>query len=347
MAQERDGDFLITLAPSEARPKQGTYFDVVFTIVVFLTCLFSTWTTYLGFSYDIPKLLAAFLAIVIGLCLVAINFKLREARRKALGLARPLLALAVVFVFSFISNTNAIYSYFIARDIVGQTQEEAWRVFDSETNEILGAINQVPEVVSLADRQSRLAVARQNLRTQIVDSRNPGFGELAQAHYAEIMELIGTNLTPLRAPEPTAPTEELAAYAARLDSFIEEQAKIQFDADPAAPLVDFRSNILRVRAFYEGKMRAKEYSADTTDLMTRDLDGYAVQARAMLPGGADLELTSINNTADEIGAFQYTWRNFLNWINPVAIVLSVLLSALLDLLVPLLIILLYRPDEWY
>ena len=347
MAQERDGDFLITLAPSETRPKQGTYFDVVFTIVVFLTCLFSTWTTYLGFSFDIPKVLAAFLSIVIGLCLVAINFKLREARRKAQGLARPLLALAFVFVFSFISNTNAIYSYFIARDIVGATQEEAWRVFDSETSKILGAIAAAPDVASLEDRQNRLVVARQNLRTQIVDSRNPGFGELAQAHYAEIMQLLGTNLTPLRAPDSTAPMEELAAYAARLDSFIEEQAKTQFGSDAAAPLVDFRSNIMRVRTFYEGKIRAKEYSADTTDLMTRDLDGYAVRARALLPGGDGLELQSINNSADEIGAFQYTWRNFINWINPVAIVLSVLLGALLDLLVPLLTILLYRPDEWY
>jgi hypothetical protein len=79
-------------------------------------------------------------------------------------------------------------------------------------------------------------------------------------------------------------------------------------------------------------------------LMSRDLTGYAVKARALLPG-ANLELKEINNSADEIGAFQYTWRNFLNRINPVAIVLSVLLSALLDLLVPLLTLLLYRP-EW-
>jgi hypothetical protein len=92
-------------------------------------------------------------------------------------------------------------------------------------------------------------------------------------------------------------------------------------------------------------MREKEYSADTTDLMTRDLDGYAVRARELLPAG--LELASINSSADEIGSFQYTWRNFLNWISPTAIVLAVLLSVLLDLLVPLVTILVYRPDNWH
>jgi hypothetical protein len=79
--------------------------------------------------------------------------------------------------------------------------------------------------------------------------------------------------------------------------------------------------------------------------MTRDLDGYAVRARELLPGS--LELATINNSADEIGSFQYTWRNFLDWINPTAIVLAVLLSILLDLLVPLVTILVYRPDTWH
>ena len=196
--------------------------------------------------------------------------------------------LGVVVVFSFLGNTNAIYSYSIRRDIVGQTQEEAWRVFDSETSKVLAAIEDVPAVVALADKQRRLTVARQNLSTQIVDSRNPGFGELAQEHYAEIMKILDIQLTPLRAPDPTAPVEQLSSYAARLDALIEEQADTQFRGDPAAELVDFQSNIQRVRAFYEGKMREKEYSADTTDLMTRDLDGYAVRARELLPAPVEL-----------------------------------------------------------
>jgi hypothetical protein len=345
MADERQGDFLITLAPGDERPKQGTLFDVLFSIAVWLTCGFSTWATFIGFSVDFPRPIAAVVALAVGLFLVALNFELRKRRRAAQSLAGPLAMLCIVVIISFIGNTNAIYSYSIRRDIVGQTQEAAWRVFDSETSKILRAIGEVPEVNAFEDRRRSLEIARQNLRTQIVDSRNPGFGELAQAHYADIMKILEIDLTPLRAPEPSAPVEQLSAYAVRLDALIEEQAETQFRNDPAAPFIDLQSDIQKVKAFYEGKMRQKEYSADTTDLMTRDLDGYAVRARELLP--STLELQTINNAADEIGSFQYTWRNFADWINPTAIALAVLLSILLDLLVPLVTLLVYRPDNWY
>ena len=124
----------------DERQKQGTLFDVLFSIAVWLTCTFSTWATYIGFSVDFPKPIAAVIALAIGLFLVALNFELRKRRRAAEGLAGPLAMLGVVVVFSFLGNTNAIYSYSIRRDIVGQTQEEAWRVFDSETSKILAAI---------------------------------------------------------------------------------------------------------------------------------------------------------------------------------------------------------------
>jgi hypothetical protein len=345
MAEERQGDFLITLASDDDRPRQGTFLDVLFSLAVWLTCLVSGWATYIGFSVDLPKLVALVLAVAIALFLVGLNFELRKRKRTGTSLWGTLVMMSFVVIISFLANTNAIYSYQVRRDIVGQTQEAAWRVFDSETSKILRAIAEVPAVAALEDRHRRLEVARQNLKTQIVDQRNPGFGELAQEHYADVVKILDVNLTPLRAPDPTAPAEQLAAYANRLDAFIEEQAQTQFKNDPAAPFVDLRAHIEKVKSFYEGKMRLKEYSADTTDLMTRDLDGYAVSARELLPG--KLELQSINNTADEIGSIQYTWRNFMNRISPTAIVIAVLVSFILDGVVPLFTLLVVRPDNWY
>ena len=346
MADERQGDFLITLASADDRPRQGTFLDVLFSLAVWLTCGVSGWATYIGFSVDLPKLVALVLAVAIALFLTGLNFELRKRKRAAAGLLGTLVMLSFVVIISFLANTNAIYSYQIRRDIVGQTQETAWRVFDSETTKILRAISEVPAVAALEDRRRRLDVARQNLKTQIVDQRNPGFGELAQQHYADVVKILGVDLTPLRAPDPTAPAEQLAAYANRLDAFIEEQAQTQFKNDPAAPYVALRADIEKVKSFYVGKMRAKEYSADTTDLMTRDLDGYAVSAHELLPGKLG-ELQSINNTADEIGSIQYTWRNFINWISPTAIVIAVLVAFILDGVVPLFTLLVVRPDNWY
>jgi hypothetical protein len=285
------------------------------------------------------------LAVAIALFLTGLNFELRKRKRAAQALWGTLVMLAFVVIISFLANTNAIYSYQVRRDIVGQTQEAAWRVFDSETDKILRAIGEVPVVAALEDKRRRLDVARQNLKTQIVDQRNPGFGTLAQEHYADVVKILGINLTPLRAPDPTAPAAELAAYANRLDAFIEEQAQTEFKNDPAAPYVNLRADIEKVKAFYEGKMREKAYSADTTDLMTRDLDGYAYNARELLPG--TLAIETINNSADEIGSIQYTWRNFIHWISPTAIVIAVLVAFILDGVVPLFTLLVVRPDNWY
>ena len=38
MADERQGDFLITLASEDDKPRQGTFMDVLFALAVWLTC---------------------------------------------------------------------------------------------------------------------------------------------------------------------------------------------------------------------------------------------------------------------------------------------------------------------
>ena len=325
--------------------RHGTSFDVAFGIIVILASGFSAYTTYLGFSYDIPAFLAFALALIIGIGLLSINFKLREARRTATGLGGPLVAFLFIFVFSFVSNTNAIYTFFLQRDIVGQTQEEAWRVFDSETTNVLAELDRDPQLVRFEAQKTALAVARQNLKEQIVDSNNPGLGSLAQSHLDEVSEIIGTELTPLRAPDPSAPTAQHRAYAERLDTFIADQAQTEFANGDGVAFVELTDKIHQLRAFYEDKIRSKEYRSDTTDLMKRDLDAITFKARDLLD--KDLKLATINNSADATGSFQYTWTNFVNWISPAAIILSVLLGALLDILAPVLALLLYRSEEVY
>ena len=154
MADERQGDFLITLASEDDRARPGTTLDVLFSLAVWLTCIVSLCATYIGFSVDLPKPVALVLAIAVSLFLAGLNFELRKRKRAATGLGGTLAMLCVVVVISFLAcNTNAIYSYQIRRDIVGQTQEEAWRVFDSETSKILRAIGEVPAVAAFQDRR--------------------------------------------------------------------------------------------------------------------------------------------------------------------------------------------------
>lgn len=327
----------------DEQQKQGTLFDVALVMVILLTTFFSAFTTYKGFSFDIPSVLAAFLSVVIGLSLLAINLKIRDTRREGRSLMRTFVAFFIVFIFSFISNTNAIYTYFVQRDIVGQTQEEAWRVFDTQTKRVLTAISEQPEVVGYERWSNELETARRNLVRQITDERNPGFGELAREHYNEVIRQLGVNLTPLRAPPYNASIGQHRQYAQTLDELIGKQADALLSSHPAFALIEAKKDIVKLRAFYEEKMIDKEYHADTTDLMKRDLASIDASIIGLLT--LDPAMAEIDNASDETGSFQYTWRNILHWVSPAAIVLAILLGALLDLLAPLMSVLLYRFDE--
>jgi len=339
-------EYLMDQYPIEQEPqKRGTYSDVIFGVIVILASAVSGYTTYLGFSFDIPVFMAIVIAILIGLGLLMINFKIRNAVKYSTGVVKPLIAFAFFFVFSFISNTNAIYTYFIERDIVGQTQEEAWKIFKSETHKVAADIRKDKSLTDFENRKTLLELARHNLKKQIVDELNPGLGRLAKKHLAEINIILGIELTPLKPPSTGASMMKFQIYAERLDDFIAAQAKTQFANEKSGAIDKLRNKIDTLNKFYGEKIQIKEYDSDTTDLMKRDLDAISVQARDLLP--KDLKLMSIDNKSDATGSFQYTWANFLNWISPTAIILACLLGALLDLLAPVLSLLLYRPEEVY
>lgn len=322
---------------------RGTWFDVIFFVIVLLASGFSSYTTYLGFAYDIPMFMAFVLAIIIGLGLFAVNFLIRDARRHDTGLTKPFIAFFIIFVFSFISNTNAIYTFFLQRDIVGQTQEEAWRVFDSESTKVLTAIGNHVKFNDLKDRRTNLAIERNNLRRQITDPRNLGLGPIARDHLDKVNQILGIRITPLQPPPETAPMSAHQTYAEQLDQLIEKHGKEVFAEDPGTPLEQFSTKIQQLQDLYWREVQKKNYDSNTTDLMKRDLDQITIQGSSLME--KELRLQEINTSSDEIGSFQYTWPNFVNWINPAAIILSVLLGTLLDVMAPLFSVLLYRSDE--
>jgi hypothetical protein len=171
---------------------------------------------------------------------------------------------------------------------------------------------------------------------------NPGMGEEAQRHLQEINNMLESPLTPLKAPDSTAPMKDIRDYADRLDGFISEQYDKQLENNNVGAIYSFLEEIKYLRELYQKQLVKKEYSSDTTDMMKRDLDQITVRAGELIEFEDPIQ--PINNTSDEIGSFQYTWTNFSNWISPSAIILSILLGAMLDLLTPLMSILLFKPD---
>jgi hypothetical protein len=321
-------------------PRELDVFDILFAAVALLASTFSGYTTYLGFSYDFPWVAALIMAVVIGLGLLAINFKLRENRLKGQTVLPTLLAFLLFFVFSFISNTNAIYTFFLQRDIVGETQVEAWRNFDAGTARILAALDRNQAAVASEKRKAELNVARENLQRQITDPARPGLGPLAQAHFAEIENILGTEITRLSPPAISAPMSEHEAFAKQLDTLILEIYAKQNESNKARAIAELREKIEKQRKLYESTVIQKNFKSDITNLMHSDLESLNVSAQELV--GYDEGVPSINVTADDIGSFQYTWRNFYDGTKLPAIILSIMLSIMLDILAPVLALLLYH-----
>jgi hypothetical protein len=320
-------------------------FDIVFTIIAVLASGFSGYTTFLGFSYDLPLIPSLIIAIIIGLGLLIINFKLREYRIEGDSISMPIIAFFVFFIFSFISNTNAIYTYFIQNDIVPDTQINAWRDFDKGTSILLSAIDDNTISLEGSRRKATLDIARQNLKEQITDRANPGLGAKARIHLQEIETILGVSLTRLKPPSGPGPFSRYNDYANRLDELIMAQFDSKYKTTRSRKVSDLRDKIIKLRKLYEDSVNKKQYSPDTTDFMRRDLDSLKIEAQNVINFSDSVPV--INVSADDIGSFQYTWTNFYNKIKLPAIILSILLSIMLDTLTPVLSLLLYKQEVEY
>ncbi len=327
------------------RDSSDIKFDIVFSIIVLLAASFSAYTTYLGFSYDLPQLASIVIAAIIGLGLLIINFKIRDYRVKGQSVAAPLLAFLFFFIFSFISNTNAIYTYFLQKDIVKNTQVIAANDFDVGTSMILAEIDNNELTIEASRVKKNLDIAKRNLYNQVIDPANPGLGEKAKEHLFEVESILGITLTKLRAPGAGSSMAQYKKYAESLTELIDMQFNTKYITGKNENIEAFSQKINQLRKLYESTLINKEFSSDTTDLMRRDLDSLQIEARNKISFKGTVPV--INTTADDIGSFNYTWTNFMDGINKSAIVLSVLLSIMLDTLAPVLALLLYRRKEVY
>lgn len=329
--------------PDREAPR-GTYFDVIFALIVILASGFSTFTTYLGFSKDLPLYMSIPIAVIIGLGLLGVNFKIRSARINDSALAGPFLVFVIVFVFSFVSNTNAFYSLLIENDIVRETQDEAWRVFDDESSKALKVIDDHPiyqdELRKFAEIENEIT----KLREQITDPRNPGLGERAQGHLKRIEALLETEVTDLVPPSPEAPMHEHEQYAAALEKHIRDLIEERKSKGVVYGYSALHDEIQKMRNVHLQRVDAKDYQRGHTDEMHRDLGWIENKVNRRVSPNPELDLEEINDNADEVGKFKYTWRNFVEAVSPVAIALSVVLGALLDILAPAMSLALYRPQ---
>ena len=336
-------EFIDTATP-QTPTRQTTIFDIVFAIIAVLASGFSGYTTFVGFAYDLPLPLSLVISIIVGLGLLIINFRIKDARIRGESVGTTLAAFFIFFVVSFISNTNAIYTYFLQKDIIGKAQTLAWHIFDNGTQSILFAINQSDFSMEANRVKQDIDLEKRNLRDQILDPMNSGMGTQANQHLQRIETILGVNLTRLQPPSPNASKTVLNEYVDRLEEQIDNAFDTQFRAtrSQAFEVDKFKDKVMKLRTLYGNTITEKQFSSDTTDLMKSDLKSLYVEAEKLV--GYNGERLEIDNSIDDIGSFQYTWNNFFNATNVPAIILSIIISIILDILTPSLSLLLYKPE---
>ncbi len=325
--------------------KENLGFDMVFLVIVLLASSFSAYTTYLGFVNDLPTEASIVIAAIIGLGLFIINMKIKEYRVGGQSVARPLLAFLVFLLFSFLSNTNAFYTFFLKKDIVPQTQIKAEKDFDKGTSVILAALKKNTISVNAARTKQDLDIATRNLYNQMVDPANPGLGEKAKQHLSEIETILGIHLTKLKSPPAKASIKKHKKFADHLIGLIDEQFKTKYIVGTTEEIKEFENKIETRRTLYRQIIIDKNYKSDITDGMARDLASINIKAEKLINFKGEVPV--IDTEADDIGSFNYTWTNFAKGTNKSAIILSIALSLMLDTLAPILAILLYRRKEEY
>ena len=323
---------------------RGSYLDIIFAMIVVMASGFSAYTTYLGFSRDLPVYMAITIAGIIGMGLLGMNFKIRSARRSEGGRPGPYVIFALIFVFSFLSNTNAFYSLFVEQDIVRETQTEAYEVFDHETSRALTLIEKDPGYQRQLRQFAEIENEITKLREQITDPRNPGMGEKAKEHLERIEGMLETETTSLAAPARTAPLAEHQRYADQIESHIRTLMAERSSRGIAEEMSMSWETVAGFREKHRGRIQQQDFQRRHTDEMKRDLDAVENLVNRVVEPKPPLELADINDQADEVGKFKYTWRNFAAWVSPVAIVLAIVLGALLDIIGPAMSIGLYRPQ---
>jgi len=340
VAKPEYADEIFDYDEGEKRP--ASFFDIVFVFLVLLASIFSAVTTYIGFNYDLPWMMAGALATIIGLGIFAVNLKLRENRIFGRSIFGTLFVFLILFIFSFISNTNAIYTFFIQNDIVKDTQLEAWSNFDKGTIGILKLLDESSITAEGLKLKQQLDPAVGSFIRQLCDPNNPGLGVKAVRHLGEIEAILGVPLTRLREPADRG-VESYKLYCERYREYIYSIFSDKYTTTQTEEMDDLTNAIHRDRTFYESAINKKDWDSEYADGMQRGLNTFKERAQALLK--IDLEIPHINIRADEIGSFPFTWRNFIDGINLSAILLSILLSILLDILAPVISIAMYREEE--
>jgi len=333
--------------------KKTELLDVVFVLIALLTGLFSMFTTYKGFSNNFDIVLSIVIAVIVGLGLFAINITIRKFRINGDSISSALFIFLIFFIVSFISNTNAMYTYFVQKNITKKTQEKTWKIFDYNINILEKVIQNSADSQKVQSDYKRykqqIEILKVNLYNQITDPRSPGLGEKALIHLKEIESLLDNKITRQKPPKENSNIEAYKRYASNINNQIDELFHVKYGNLKKDSLELLHDEIKVVydkfNSINNSSSNIKNYSSEITDNMIREFNSLKNKfVKYNIP--IKEEFKEFNAKEDDIGSFVDTWYNISNNTDTFATFFAIFLSIMLDIMTPLLAML-YKEEERY
>jgi len=316
--------------PRRRNKQEIDVFEIAYRVVLVVASGFGAYQTFNGFRTDLDFEGAFVFAFLVFFGLILSNWMIKTERLKNASIKFPLILFISFMFISLLANTNSFYSSFLKKDIVGQTQKNAFIEFEKGNEILLQELRKTPYMENYFEKKKRLDTEVQNLKTQITDPNNGGMGEKSLEHLLNIeRNILGSSVTRLTAPQKTP--DELQKYADSMESIIYDQFKNSLSND-IKKIHDLQNKIDESIKTHKTNILEQKWSKQETDAMDYDLKSLEKESEILTQ--KNIELPSINTSADEIGSITYTVNNFIDGINVSAIFLALFFSIILDI-VPL------------
>jgi hypothetical protein len=314
-------------------------------IVITMACVaMSAWSTYHGYE-SMFREITILVTIVICAGLLACDIAILSWRRHGRSVVGIVLLLLMFTIFSAASNYNFFYTNFQRDRFAAQRIEEAKRVFDDNMSLAETTLN---HELRKSGRRQGIEGALQNLRNEVQDPSNRGFGPRAKELLAKLHEALKPN--DFQEPSGVAPGQTYKRNQEVLE-VIERRVQEKLDTDENhAPVLDGLAAIKELRDkqtrafkalpstptllssdYYKARIGAiKSLGEDTSEISRRITQILASRGKS-----EQISLKSVSDAGIELNEILVSARSGLQPENqPIAAALATL-AVLIDI-IPLL-----------
>lgn len=321
-------------------PEKKDFSELAFFIAINLLVLpFSAYQTYIGYNVFTGPIGAVAIAAISTILFAAMNFGIRDRRRKGKAHGMQVIMYLIPLGFSFPGNFTAFYTQQMKTELYGSEISEYKNVFDKTTSEGIESLKESTGVNDLTANYERLM---NDLEVQY--NGNPaagipsGWGPDCNGHWKKINSLLkesdpsGQGIGNELRRETFEGAEALSqpVYGQLINSknqdiqvFLDDISSTKFSIDSIIKVTKDNEDILKL----EGKSIIDNIAINNNRIAS-DVEAYLKNH-----GGASLNYSELKPSAqNQLDSIKFAMGNgFIEMPSPSATYFSLFLSLIIDL----------------